>query len=52
MKGDDKITYKGIRYSVPEFVSLIDLATRLRAMRGTPYYARAMKILKGKAVKK
>ena len=50
-KPDDKITYSGKSYSVAEFVNLIDLAARVHAMRGTPYYAKAIKILKGKAVK-
>jgi len=46
---DDKITFKGVSYSVQEFVSLIDLAAKVVAMRGTPYYAKAMRILRSGA---
>jgi len=48
-KADDKVTYKGVSYSVPEFVSLLDLAAKVHAIRGTPYYAKAMRILRRKA---
>ncbi len=49
-KADDKITFKGKSYSVQEFVAILDIGVRVHSLRGTPYYAKAVALLKRKAV--
>lgn len=52
MKADDQVTFQGVSYSVTEFAKLMDIAARVCAMRGTPYYAKAIKMLERKAAGK
>ncbi len=49
-RADDQIRYKGKSYSVTEFVAILDIGVQVHALRGTPYYAKAVALLKRKAV--